>query len=82
MLTTNINNFQKDCYNIIEKAIKYNEQVNVVTNKGNAILISEEEYNGLIATLELCKESNFKKQLLQAVNEPLSECVPEDKVNW
>ena len=51
MLNTNVSNFRKNIFAILEQTIKYNEPVNVSTKEGNAVVLSEEDYNGLMETL-------------------------------
>ena len=51
MYNTNITNFRKNLFTIMEQTVKYNEPVNVSTKDGNAVLISEEDYNSLAETL-------------------------------
>ncbi len=51
MITTNITNFRKDIYKLTEHTIKFNEPLSINTKEGNAILISKEEYNGMLAKL-------------------------------
>ena len=53
MLNTNITNFRKNIFAILEQTIKYNEPVNISTKSGNAVIISEEDYNGLMETVYL-----------------------------
>lgn len=64
MLNTNITNFRKNIFGLLEQTIKYNEPVNISTKDGNAVIISEEDYNGLMETLYLnsipgMKEKNY-----------------------
>lgn len=47
----NVSNFRKDLYNIVKRTTMYNEVVNITSKDGNAVLISEEDYNNLLATL-------------------------------
>jgi len=75
MLNTNITQFRKNVFAMLENTIKYNEPINISTKSGNAILLSEEEYNGIMATLELSSNAD-------GMNTPLSECIPEDEVVW
>lgn len=82
MLNTNITQFRKNVFSMLENTIKYNEPINISTKSGNAILLSEEEYNGIIATLELSSNAELKKSLVDGMNTPLSECIPEDEVVW
>ncbi|EHL71848.1 hypothetical protein HMPREF1032_03217 [Subdoligranulum sp. 4_3_54A2FAA] len=82
MLNTNITQFRKNVFAMLENTIKYNEPINISTKSGNAILLSEEEYNGIMATLELSSNAELKKTLIDGMNTPLSECISEDEVVW
>ena len=82
MLNTNITQFRKNVFAMLENTIKYNEPINISTKSGNAILLSEEEYNGIMATLELSSNAELKKTLIDGMTTPLSECIPEDEVVW
>ena len=82
MLNTNITQFRKNVFAMLENTIKYNEPINISTKSGNAILLSEEEYNGIMATLELSSNAELKKTLIDGMNTPLSVCIPEDEVVW
>ena len=82
MLNTNITQFRKNVFAMLENTIKYNEPINFSTKSGNAILLSEEEYNGIMATLELSSNAELKKTLIDGMNTPLSECISEDEVVW
>ncbi len=80
MLNTNITNFRKNIFSILEQTIKYNEPVNINTKDGNAVIISEEDYNGLMETLYLSSIPKLKEDIIEGIKTPLSECVPENEV--
>lgn len=82
MLNTNITNFRKNIFAILEQTIKYNEPVNISTKSGNAVIISEEDYNGLMETLYLSSIPNMKEKIIDGMNTPLNECIPENEVEW
>ena len=82
MLNTNITSFRKDIFNMLEQTIKYNEPLNISTKAGNAVVISEEDYRGMIETLNLLSNPEMKKKLLEGKSIPLSDCVPESEVVW
>ena len=48
MTTTNITNFRKNAFNYVEQTIKYNEPLNISTKDGDAVLLSAEDYSGLM----------------------------------
>ena len=65
MINTNITNFRKDIFGLLEQTVKYNEPINVKTKDGNAVIISEEDYNGLMETLYSSQFPVCKKRLLK-----------------
>lgn len=82
MYNTNITNFRKDIYKVLEQTVKFNEPVNISTKDGNAIIISEEDYRGLMETLNLTSIPEMKDKIVDGLNTPLSECITEDEVEW
>lgn len=82
MLNTNVTNFRKDIFGILEKTIKYNEPVNINTKDGNAVVLSEEDYNGLIETVYLSSVPGMREKITEGLNTPISECIPESEVQW
>lgn len=82
VININITSFRKNIYNLLEQTIKYNEPVNVSTKDGNAIILSEEDYNGLIETLYLSSMPEVKEKIVEGLKTPVDECLPEDKVQW
>ena len=82
MRNINVTNFRKDIYNLLENAIKYNEPINISTKNGNAVVLSEDDYNSLIETLYIESIPNFKHELLERSKSPEEDFVSEDEVNW
>lgn len=82
MLNTNITNFRKNIFGLLEQTVKFNEPVNISTKEGNAVVISEEDYNGLIETLNLSSIPGMKDRIIEGIKTPVSECVPENEVEW
>lgn len=81
---TNINAtaLRKNLFNILDNAIKYNDAINVSTKEGNAIIISEEEYNSLLATIELCSNKELKEKIIKGSKEELKDCIDIDEAKW
>ena len=59
MINTNVTNFRKQLFELIDQTVKYNEPINISTKSGNAVLISEEDYN-VQNLLELISENPFQ----------------------
>ncbi len=82
MTTTTITNFRKNVYSLVENTIRFNEPVNITTKDGNAVMISEEEYLGLMETLFLSSNPVMKEKLIEGLHTSLADTVPEEEVAW
>ena len=82
MYNTNVTSARANLYNLLEMAIDDSEIINISTKNGNAVIISEADYNSLLETLHLSSDVEYKKTLIDGKNTPLSECIGEDDVEW
>ena len=82
MTNTNATNFRQNIFSMLEQTIKFNEPVNISTKEGNAVLISENDYNNLLATLEIYNNPQLHEKILTGMNTNEDECVSEDEVLW
>ena len=82
MQTTSVASFQKNMSTLLAQTIKYNEPLNVCTEDGNVIVLSDEEYRGMMETVRLLSIPGMREKLLEGKAEPLSSCVPEGEVEW
>ena len=82
MTTTTITNFRKNIFSLVETAIRFNETIHITSKDGNAVVLSEDEYNGLMETVNLYAIPGMKEKLIDGMNTPLSETVSEDEVDW
>ena len=82
MTNINITNFRKDIYELLEQTIKYNEPINISTKNGNAVVLSEEDYNNLIETLYISSIQGLKEDIVKGLKEDVEECIDEEEVEW
>lgn len=82
MLNTSATNFRKNLFAMLNTAIMYNEPINISTKDGNAIVLSQEDYDGLMATAELSADPQMKQKIIDGLHMSLDDCVPEDEVVW
>lgn len=82
MTNTNITNFRKNIYEMLETVIEYNEPINISTKKGNAVVLSEEDYNSLMENLYIESVPGLKDEILKRANDSEKEFVDEDEVEW
>lgn len=82
MINTNATNFRKDLYELLKQTIKYNEPVNISTKDGNAVLISQSDYNNLMETLYLSSLPEMKEKIIKGINTKVEDCITEEEVEW
>lgn len=82
MTNINITSFRKDIYNLLENTIKYNEPINISTKNGNAVVLSEEDYNNLMETLYLESTPDLRDELIKRSKDSEKEFVYEKNVEW
>jgi PHD/YefM family antitoxin component YafN of YafNO toxin-antitoxin module len=82
MTNTNITNLRKNLFEYIDQAITYNDVINVNTKKGNAVIMSEEEYNGLMETLHITAVPGLTESILESAKEPLDSMANADELEW
>ncbi|MCI8895953.1 MAG: type II toxin-antitoxin system Phd/YefM family antitoxin [Lachnospiraceae bacterium] len=82
MSTINITNARKDLYNLVENANRYHEPALIVGKKGNAVLISEDDWRAIQETLYLDSIPGMTESILEGAKTALADCIPEDSVSW
>lgn len=82
MINTNVTHFRKNVSTLLEQTLKFNEPIHVSTRNGNVIVLSEDDYRGILETLEMNANPVMKQKLLEGRDTPLSECIPESEVEW
>ena len=60
----------------------YTTAKNISTKNGNAVVLSEEDYNNLMETLYISSIPGLKEDVIQGLNEDSSEYIPEEDVEW
>lgn len=79
MTNINITEARKKLFELAESAIDYNNVVNITTRKGNVIMMSEDEYNGMMETMYLLGIPGNRERLFEAMNTLAAECA---EVDW
>lgn len=55
----------------------------MLVNNGNAVILSEEEYNNIVETLYLSSMPATKEKIIEGLNTSLEDCIPEaDVEDW
>ncbi len=73
MTTINISNARKSLFDLADNCIKYNDVVNINTKSGNVVMLSADDYSGMMETLYLNSIPGVKESILEERNTPLDE---------
>lgn len=82
MTSTNATKFRQNLFEYLSLAVDYNDVISVSTKSGNAVVMSEEDYNGLLETMYLLSHPAVREEILEGAQTDLADCVPEDEVSW
>lgn len=82
MAAINITNARKELYNLVESVNLYSEPALIVSKKGNAVLVSEDDWNALQETVYLNSIPGMTQTLIEGRDTPIEQCVAENKVEW
>lgn len=69
MNVTNISLLRKSLFSSIDNVIEFNEAITVNTKKGNAIIISQEEYDSLLETVYLMSTTGLLNKIKEGEKE-------------
>lgn len=82
MQVMNATNFRKNMFSIIENVGKYNEALCIIGKNSETVLLSLEDYNNLIATMEINGNPVLRRKIEEGMNTPVEECLSADEVVW
>ena len=72
MAVTNISVLRKNLFSTIDNVIEYNDPVTVSTKKGNAVILSESDYNALLETIYLTSQKGLVEKIKKGEKEDIS----------
>lgn len=73
MTNTNATNLRKNLFEYLSQAVNFNDVINVSTKNGNAIILSAEDYNGLMETVYLMSNPDVMNDIMKSKEEPLEQ---------
>lgn len=80
MSTIDITTAKRDFYNLVENVNLYSEPALIVGKRGNAVLLSEDDWNAIQETLYLNSIEGMAKSILNGAKTPVEDCISEDIV--
>ena len=77
-----ITNARKELYNLVEEVNLYSEPTLIVSKKGNAVLVSENDWNAIQETVYLNSIPGMVESIKKGMETPIEDCVSEEDVEW
>ena len=62
-------------FEVFENIVENDDTILVVGKKGNVVVLSEENYRGMMETMYLYSQPGVVEEILEAMKEPLEECI-------
>ena len=83
MTTVTATKARENIYKLISSVNENNQPITITNSKGgNAVLLSEDDWNAIQETLYLNSIPNLVESILEGGNTPVEECLSEDEVVW
>jgi PHD/YefM family antitoxin component YafN of YafNO toxin-antitoxin module len=79
MATVSATRFRKDIFSLLSETIRDSTPLFVTTKEGNAVVISESDYNALQETLYLSSIPGMRDKVLDGMKTPLDECIIDNE---
>jgi PHD/YefM family antitoxin component YafN of YafNO toxin-antitoxin module len=79
MTSINVSNLRKNLYALMDTVVDFQDTITVSTKRGNAVIISEEEYSGLMETLYLQSIPGMRERLMEGSKANVTDC---DEFAW
>ena len=67
---------------MVEDVNLYSEPTLIVSKKGNAVLISESDWNAIQETIYLNSIPGMVESIKEGMDTAIENCVPEEDVEW
>ena len=67
-------------YSLIDEAAETHQPIVITGKRGNAVLVSEDDWNAIAETLHLLSVSGMRESIINGMNQDLSECSKE--LDW
>ena len=80
MTILNATEARSKLYNLIDETAQTHQPIVITGKRGNAVLISEEDWNSISETLQLLSVPGMRESIQTGMDEPLSEC--SEELDW
>ncbi|NOZ62094.1 MAG: type II toxin-antitoxin system Phd/YefM family antitoxin [Calditrichaeota bacterium] len=80
MKTVAVTKARSNLYRLIDEVNEFSEPIQINGKRGNAILISEEDWRSIQETLYLISIPGMRESIIEGMKTPVDEC--SEEVEW
>ena len=80
MTTLNVTDARSRLYNLIDEASQTHQPIVITGKRGNAVLLSEDDWNAINETLFLLSVPGMRESIRNGMEAPLEEC--DKDLDW
>ncbi len=80
MIILNATEARSKLYSLIDEAASTHQPIVITGKRGNAVLISEEDWNAISETLHLMSIPGMAESIKEGMKTPVSEC--SEELDW
>jgi len=80
MIILNATEARSKLYSLIDETTDTHQPIVITGKRGNAVLVSEEDWNAIVETLHLLSVPGMRESIKDGMNQNLSECSKE--LDW
>ncbi|EED34573.1 prevent-host-death family protein [Luminiphilus syltensis NOR5-1B] len=80
MTTVNVTEARAKLYKLIDDTAANHEPVIITGKRGNAVLLSEEDWNAINETLHLLSVPGMRESIIEGMQQTLDDCTNE--LDW
>lgn len=80
MTTLNATEARAKLYSLIDETSSTHQPIVITGKRGNAVLISEEDWNSITETLHLLSVPGMREWIKEGMETPITECAKE--LDW
>lgn len=67
---------------VLKNIVRNNDKVRIKTEKGNLIALSKQEYDSLLATIEISNDLKLKEKILKGKNTKVEDCIDINEIKF
>ncbi len=74
MTTVNATSARSNLFNLLEQVTRSHEPIQITSKRGNAVLISEDDWRSIQETLYLLSVPGMRDAIIEGLETPLEDC--------